>query len=147
VLHEELEARLAQFLGKEACLVFSTGFLSNQGALSTLVGRNDVIYSDRENHASIVEGTMVALEIRLNFATIIWRFGTSAQKYPRKIRRSLNAADGVFSMSGEIFDIKKASQLAKAYNCRLYIDDAHALGVLGPQGQGDWAPLQNGRQH
>src|SRR6476620_2724128 len=61
VLHEELETQLAQFLGKEACLVFSTGFLSNQGALSTLVGRNDVIYSDRENHASIVEGTRVAL--------------------------------------------------------------------------------------
>src|SRR5689334_7694572 len=61
ILHEELEFKLAQFVKKEACLVFSTGFLANQGVLSCLVNRNDVIYSDRENHASIVEGTRVAL--------------------------------------------------------------------------------------
>jgi 8-amino-7-oxononanoate synthase len=66
-LHEELEDRLARFLGKEACLVFSTGFLSNQGALSSLVGRNDVIYSDRENHASIIEGTLVSLGDTIKF--------------------------------------------------------------------------------
>src|SRR4051794_23601078 len=59
VLHEDLEKQLAHYLNKEACLVFSTGFLSNQGVLSCLVGRNDVIYSDRENHASIIEGTRV----------------------------------------------------------------------------------------
>src|SRR5580658_8754504 len=60
-LHEELEARLAKFLGKDACLVFATGFLSNLGAISSIVGRGDVIYSDRENHASIVEGMRAAL--------------------------------------------------------------------------------------
>ena len=66
-LHEELEARLAKFLNKEACLVFATGFLSNQGALSSLVGRGDVIYSDRENHASIIEGTRVAIGDTVKF--------------------------------------------------------------------------------
>ncbi|HLD99137.1 MAG TPA: aminotransferase class I/II-fold pyridoxal phosphate-dependent enzyme, partial [Bdellovibrionota bacterium] len=67
VLHEELEERLAAFLNKEACLVFSTGFLSNQGAISAIMGRNDVIYSDRENHASIIEGTRVAVGDTLKF--------------------------------------------------------------------------------
>src|SRR4051794_8096023 len=66
-LHENLEIQLARFLKKEACLVFSTGFLSNQGAISCLVGRNDVIYSDRENHASIVEGTQVSLGDTVKF--------------------------------------------------------------------------------
>jgi len=136
-LHEELEERLAKFLGKEACLVFSTGFLSNQGALSALVGRGDVIYSDRENHASIVEGTRVAMG-----DTVKFRHGNMADlervlaATRSKYDGALLVTDGVFSMSGDIVDLPKAAELAKKYNCRLYVDDAHALGVLGPQGQG-----------
>ncbi|MEO5968772.1 MAG: aminotransferase class I/II-fold pyridoxal phosphate-dependent enzyme, partial [Bdellovibrionia bacterium] len=137
VLHEELETQLAQFLGKEACLVFSTGFLSNQGALSTLVGRNDVIYSDRENHASIIEGTMVSLgdtvKFRHNNMADLERVLINTRE---KYDGAVIVADGVFSMSGEIFHLNKASELAKKYNCKLYIDDAHALGVMGPMGQG-----------
>ncbi len=137
VLHEELEVQLAKFLKKEACLVFSTGFLSNQGALSTLVGRNDVIYSDRENHASIIEGTQVALgdtiKFRHNNMVDLERVLTNTRE---KYDGALIVADGVFSMSGDIFNFSKASELAKKYNCRLYIDDAHALGVLGPKGEG-----------
>ncbi|MFZ9594525.1 MAG: aminotransferase class I/II-fold pyridoxal phosphate-dependent enzyme [Bdellovibrionia bacterium] len=135
--HEELEVRLAQFLGKEACLVFSTGFLSNQGALSSLVGRNDVIYSDRENHASIIEGTIVSLgdtvKFRHNNMADLERVLMNTRS---KYEGALIVADGVFSMSGDIFNLPKASELAKKYNCKLYIDDAHAIGVLGPQGQG-----------
>jgi len=137
VLHEELETQLAHFLGKEACLVFSTGFLSNQGALSTIVGRNDVIYSDRENHASIIEGTMVSLgdtvKFRHNNMADLERVLINTRD---KYDGALIVADGVFSMSGEIFNLKEASDLAKKYSCKLYIDDAHALGVMGPQGQG-----------
>lgn len=137
VIHEELEQRLAQFLGKEACLVFSTGFLANQGALSCLVNRNDVIYCDRENHASIIEGTRVALgdtvKFRHNNMADLERVLISTRQ---KYEGALIVADGVFSMSGDIFNFPAAIELAKKYNCGLYIDDAHALGVLGPKGEG-----------
>ncbi len=137
VIHEELEYRLARFLGKEACLVFSTGFLSNQGTMACLVGRNDVIYCDRENHASIIEGTQVALgdtvKFKHNNMLDLERVLISTRQ---KYDGALIVADGVFSMSGDILNLPKAAELAKKYNCRLYVDDAHALGVLGSRGQG-----------
>jgi 8-amino-7-oxononanoate synthase len=137
VLHEELEFRLARFLGKESCLVFSTGFLSNQGTLSTLVGRNDVIYSDRENHASIIEGTRVAMGHTIKFRhNDMLDLERVLKKTRDKYEGALIVADGVFSMSGDIFDLPQAAQLAEKYHCGLYIDDAHALGVLGSKGQG-----------
>jgi 8-amino-7-oxononanoate synthase len=137
ILHEELEQRLARFLGKEACLVFSTGFLSNQGVLGCLVNRNDVIYCDRENHASIIEGTRVAMGDTVKFkhnnmADLERVLASTRQKY----EGAMIVADGVFSMSGDVFDLPKAAELAKKYDCRLYVDDAHALGVLGPRGEG-----------
>lgn len=137
VLHEELEERLCQFIGKEACLVFATGFLSNQGALSSLVGRTDVIYSDRENHASIIEGTRIAagdtVKFKHNDMEDLERvLQTTREKYSG----ALIVADGVFSMSGDILNLPEVVRLGKKYNCRVYVDDAHALGVLGPQGQG-----------
>ncbi len=137
VLHEELEERLARFLGKEACLVFATGFLSNQGALSSIVGRNDVIYCDRENHASIIEGTRVSMgdtvKFRHNDMADLERvlIGTRG-----KYDGALIVADGVFSMSGDILNFPEVVDLAGRYNCRIYVDDAHALGVLGPKGEG-----------
>lgn len=137
IIHEELEEELSDFLGKESCLVFSTGFLSNQGAISCLVGRNDAIYSDRENHASIIEGTRLALGETIKFShndmADLERVLISTRE---KYEGALLVADGVFSMSGDIFNLPKAAELAQKYNCRLYIDDAHSLGVLGPTGQG-----------
>jgi 8-amino-7-oxononanoate synthase len=136
-LHEELEEKLARFLGKESCLVFSTGFLSNQGAISCLVGRNDAIYSDRENHASIVEGTRVAIGDTVKFRHNSMEDLERVLKATRaKYDGALIVGDGVFSMSGDVFNLPRAVELAREYNCRLYVDDAHALGVLGPQGQG-----------
>lgn len=137
ILHEQLEEELSRFLKKEACLVFSTGFLSNQGALSTLVGRGDVMYSDRENHASIIEGTRVSLgdtiKFRHNDMTDLERVLKNTRE---KYKGALIVADGVFSMSGDILDYPRVKALADKYECRVYVDDAHALGVLGPQGQG-----------
>lgn len=135
--HEELEVELAKFLGKESCLVFSTGFLANQGALSCLVARNDVIYCDRENHASIMEGTRVAMGDTIKFrhndmADLERVLAMTREKY----EGALIVADGVFSMSGDILNLPEVVRLAKQYNCRVYVDDAHALGVLGDQGQG-----------
>lgn len=137
VLHEKLELELARFLNKESCLVFATGFLSNMGALSSLVNRNDVIYSDRENHASIVEGTRLSVGTTLKFKHNDMKdleriLSTTRSKY----EGALLVADGVFSMSGDIFKFPKAVELANQYHCRIYIDDAHSIGVLGPQGQG-----------
>lgn len=137
VLHEELEKKLAKFLGRESCLVFSTGFLSNQGSLSCLVGRNDVIYSDKENHASIIEGTRVAVGETVKFKHNDMEDLEKVLKLTReKYQGALIVADGVFSMSGDILDLPSVLRLAKEYNCRVYVDDAHSLGVLGPKGQG-----------
>ena len=102
-----------------------------------LVGRGDVIYSDRENHASIVEGNRAAMG-----ETVKFRHNDMAdlervlQMTRDKYQGALIVADGVFSMSGDIFNFPEALKLAEKYGCRIYIDDAHALGVLGPKGQG-----------
>ena len=137
VIHEQLEKKLAKYLGKEDCLVFGTGFLANQGALSCLVGRNDVIYCDRENHASIIEGTRVAIadtvKFRHNDMSDLERV---LERTREKYDGALLVADGVFSMSGDILKLARVLELTKKYNVRLYVDDAHSLGVLGPKGQG-----------
>lgn len=136
-LHVELEHRLAQFLGKESALVFSTGFFANQGALSSLIGRSDVIYSDRENHASIIEGQRLAMGDVIKFRHNDMEDLERVLKMTReKYKGALIVADGVFSMSGDVLDLPEVTRLAKAYNCRVYVDDAHALGVLGPNGEG-----------
>lgn len=136
-IHEELEERLAKFVNKEAALCFSTGFFVNQGTLGCLVGRSDVIYSDRENHASIVEGTQVALgdtvRFRHNDMADLERVITNTRE---KYDGAIIVADGVFSMSGDILKLDQLVQVAKRHNCRVYVDDAHSLGVLGPLGQG-----------
>lgn len=137
ILHEELEERLADFLGKEACIVFATGVLSNMGAVSCLTARKDVIFSDRENHASIVDATRLAigttLKYRHNDMNDLERILKSNRD---KYQGALIITDGVFSMSGDVVHFPKLVELAKKYDCRLYVDDAHALGVLGPRGEG-----------
>jgi 8-amino-7-oxononanoate synthase len=137
VLHEELEQKLAAFLGKEDCVVFATGFLANQGAISCLMGRNDVIISDRENHASIIEGTRIApcetLKFNHNDMADLERVLINNRD---KYEGAIIIADGVFSMSGDILKLPEVAALAKKYDCRVYVDCAHAIGVLGPQGQG-----------
>ena len=137
VLHEELEEKLARFVGKPSALVFATGFQSNQGALSCLVGKRDVIYSDQENHASIIEGTRSAAGTTIKFLHNDMAYLEKKLKETRGDHEgALIVADGVFSMSGDILNYPQVLELAKKYNCRVYIDDAHAVGVLGPQGQG-----------
>lgn len=137
VLHETLERELADFVGKESALVFATGFLSNLGALSCVVGRGDVMYSDRENHASIMEGTRASFGDTVKFkhgdmGDLERVLALTRDKY----NGAMIVADGVFSMSGDILDLPTVRKLAEKYNCRVYVDDAHALGVLGPRGEG-----------
>jgi 8-amino-7-oxononanoate synthase len=135
-LHVELEVRLARFVGKEAALVFSTGYQSNLAVLSCLVGRGDVVLRDRENHASIVDGCALAfgqtLAYRHNSMSDLERILTKLS--PRQGR--LVVTDGVFSMEGDIVDLPRLTAVASAHGARVMVDDAHALGVLGPGGRG-----------
>jgi 8-amino-7-oxononanoate synthase len=136
-IHEELEVKLAEFVGKEAALVFSTGFFVNQGVLGCLVGRSDVIFSDRENHASIVEGTRVAMGETVRFQhNDMEDLERALRDHRGKYEGALIIADGVFSMSGDVVNLPRIVELAKEYNCRVYMDDAHAAGVLGKHGEG-----------
>lgn len=134
-LHIELEERLAKFVGKEKAIVFSTGFQANLGMIASIAGREDVLLSDSENHASIVDGT------RLSFAkTYKFRHGDMddlKDKLERFQDKSMMIlSDGVFSMSGEIANLPPITKLAAKYGARIFIDDAHAIGVIGERGRG-----------
>ncbi len=130
-LIEELEARLARFMGKEKALVFSTGFQTNLGAISALVGRNDVVITDKEDHASIVDGCRLAFgsmkRFRHNDMADLERVLASCPEG----RGKLVVVDGVFSMGGDLAKLPEIVPLCKKYGARLMVDDAHSIGVLG----------------
>jgi 8-amino-7-oxononanoate synthase len=135
-LHLELEEALAQFVGKESALVFSTGYQVNVGVISALGGRNDFLFSDELNHACIIDGA------RLSFSKL-YKYGHGDMAHLEKLLASVPiesfkiiATDGIFSMEGDITKLNEISDLAKKYNATVFVDDAHSLGVLGPQGQG-----------
>ena len=134
-MHEELEMKLARFFRKEAALVFATGYQTNLGAISALVGRNDVAIIDKYNHASIIDGCRLSLgevkKFRHNDMKDLERVldGT-------KEKGKLIIVDGVFSMEGDIADLPSIVELAKAHGARIMVDDAHAVGVLGNGGRG-----------
>lgn len=130
-LHLELEQRLANFVGKEAALVFSTGMQVNLGAISALVGPKDFVIIDKDNHASIVDGC------RLSMGQMK-RFRHGDLDHLERILKSLPddagklvVVDGVFSMGGDIANLPGIVPLCRQYGARLYVDDAHSLGVLG----------------
>ena len=135
-LHEQLEARLGQFLGKEACLVFSTGYQANLGLVSGLVGRDEVVYLDKLDHASIVDGATMSRAdvVRFNHGDLAG-LERKLQAGDRK-RGEMIIVDGVFSMEGDIADLPHLVPLAKKYGAALAVDDAHSIGVLGPTGAG-----------
>jgi 8-amino-7-oxononanoate synthase len=135
-LHEQLEERLARFLGKEAALVFSTGYQANLGTVATLIGRGDYLFLDKLNHASLVDSA------RLAYGTVC-RYphsdlGTLEQQLAHTPSEAgkLIVTDGVFSMDGDIADLPGLAALAEAYGADLLVDDAHAIGVLGERGGG-----------
>jgi 8-amino-7-oxononanoate synthase len=138
-LHNELEARLAEFLGKEACLLFSTGYQTNQGIIATLVQKGEYVFTDKENHASIVAGTLITKGMQ---GEVIRYRHNDVRDLKRVLGRSpLNAAklvvtDGVFSMSGDIANLPGLVAAAKKRNARVMVDDAHGIGVLGKGGRG-----------
>jgi len=138
-LHVQLEERLAKFVGKEAALIFSTGYQTNQGVIATLVQKGDYVISDKENHASIVVGTLIVkggggelLRFKHNDMDDLERLLSKTPKHAGK----LIVVDGVFSMSGDIVDLPRLVDIAEHYNARIMVDDAHGLGVLGKGGRG-----------
>ena len=134
-LHEILEQRLAAFIGKESALVFSTGYQANLGLISALVGRNDVVLIDKLDHASIVDGAKMSYGVTERF-----RHGDMAQLESLLQKHSgkglLIVVDGVYSMEGNIANLPALVDLAHRYGAALAVDDAHAVGVLGPNGEG-----------
>lgn len=135
-IHLELEEKLATYLGKENCVLFSTGYQTNEGSIQTIAGRNDIIFSDRDNHACIVVGTMVS-----NAKTMRYRHNDMDQLRSMLEKADPNAGkiiitDGVFSMSGTLAKVPELVKLAKEFGARLYLDDAHAVGVVGDGGRG-----------
>ncbi|MCD4826694.1 MAG: pyridoxal phosphate-dependent aminotransferase family protein [Acholeplasmataceae bacterium] len=135
-LHVQFEKELAEFLHKEDSTIFSTGFQSNLGIISAIAGRNDLIFSDKENHASIYDGT------RLSYAEVIRFNHSDMEDLEAKLEKAdpnkgkLILTDGVFSMSGDIANLPEIVRLAKKYEARVMVDDAHGLGVLGEHGRG-----------
>ncbi|MCC6559049.1 MAG: aminotransferase class I/II-fold pyridoxal phosphate-dependent enzyme [Polyangiaceae bacterium] len=136
-LHERLEARLARFVGKEAALVFSTGYQCNLSVIDALVGRSDRVYLDKLDHASIVDGGRMTFGdvVRFNHGDLAGLERLLGEGAARGAAGMI-VVDGVFSMEGEIADLPALVRLAKAYGAALCVDDAHALGVLGPTGAG-----------
>jgi len=135
-LHRQLEKELAEFLGKEDATIFSTGFQSNLGFISAIAGRNDLIFSDKENHASIYDG------IKLSYAQMVRFNHNDMEDLEKKLKEAdpnkgkLIVTDGVFSMGGDLCNLPELVRLSKKYGARLMVDDAHGLGVMGKTGRG-----------
>ncbi len=135
-LHLELEKELARFLRKEAVMTFSTGFQSNLGIISAIVGRGDYVVMDRENHASLYDGC------RLSFGKMLRYRHNDMEDLEQKLRSVPDTAgclivtDGVFSMGGDIARLPEICRLAGKYGARVMVDDAHGLGVIGEGGRG-----------
>jgi 8-amino-7-oxononanoate synthase len=135
-IHIECEEKIAQFIGKEAALLYSTGFQVNQGVISALVGRDEYVLLVKLDHASIVEGA------RLSFGQVFRFKHNDMNSLERVLQKcelnkgKLIVVDGVFSMDGDIADLPTIVQLAEKYHAMIMVDDAHAIGVIGEQGRG-----------
>jgi len=138
-LHVQLEEKLAAFLNKESCLLFSTGYQTAQGIIATLVQKGEYVVSDKDNHACIVAGNLMA---KGAFAEFVRYKHNDVNDLERIISRlppnasKLIVSDGVFSTTGVIADLPGIVNVAKKYNARILIDDAHATGVIGKGGRG-----------
>jgi 8-amino-7-oxononanoate synthase len=140
-IHEELEERLANFVGKEAALCFTTGYQTNLGSISALVGRDEHVITDKFNHASIMDG--IFLTSGLNRKVNVHRYKHNDLKdLEKKLSgipdeaAKLLVTDGVFSMEGDIAKLPELKALCEKHRVGLYLDDAHAIGVIGKTGRG-----------
>lgn len=138
-LHIELEKKLAKFFNAESVLLFSTGYQTAQGIIPTLVGRNEYIISDKDNHACIVAGNLMAKGAMGNFVRYKHNDMDDLERVIEKLppeSAKLIVSDGVFSTGGEIVELPRLNEIAKKYKARIMIDDAHSVGVIGKGGRG-----------
>ena len=138
-LHIELEERLAKFFNREAVLLFSTGYQTAQGIIPTLVQRGDYVISDKDNHACIIAGNLMAKGATAEFVRYKHNDMDDLERVIQKIPTDsgkLIVSDGVFSTGGEIVELGKLNKIAKAYDAKILVDDAHAVGVIGIGGRG-----------
>lgn len=135
-LHKQLEARLAEYMGKEDVMIYSTGFGVNLGVVSCLTGREDYIIWDEQDHASIIEGR------RLSFSQQLKYRHNDMESLEKQLQKcdhdkvKLIVTDGVFSMEGDVADVRKIVELAKKYDASVMVDEAHGIGVFGEGGRG-----------
>ncbi|MFY9308519.1 MAG: pyridoxal phosphate-dependent aminotransferase family protein [Bacteroidia bacterium] len=135
-LHVQLEEKLAAFVGKEAAIVFSTGFQVNLGVISCLTGRNDYILLDEYNHASIIDGARLSYSKTIKYAhNNMEDLRNKLSSLPENSIKFI-VTDGIFSMEGDIVDLKSLIAVAKEFEAVVMLDDAHSLGVLGSNGSG-----------
>ena len=136
ILHQQFEREMAAFLGKDDVVTFSTGFQSNLGIVSALVGRSDYMICDKENHASIYDGCKLSYGRMLTYGhSNMEELEIQLKKVPENAG-CLIVTDGVFSMGGDICKLPEIVKLAKRYGARVMVDDAHGLGVIGEGGRG-----------
>ena len=135
VVHQKLEEQLAEYTGRPRTLLFSTGYMANMGVINALVGRRDLVLQDQLNHASLLDGGRLSQADfkrykHVDMASLEQRLEQSSAE------RKLIVSDGVFSMDGNLAPLSEISTLAEKHNAWLMVDDAHGVGVLGPQGGG-----------
>ena len=135
VVHQKLEEQLAEYTGRPRALLFSTGYMANMGVINALVGRRDLVLQDQLNHASLLDGGRLSQADfkrykHVDMASLEQRLEQSSAE------RKLIVSDGVFSMDGNLAPLSEISTLAEKHNAWLMVDDAHGVGVLGPQGGG-----------
>ncbi len=130
--YKKLEENIAKLFGKEACLLFNTGYQCNLGVVSSLVNRDDVIFSDKLNHASIIDGMRLSGTTFYRYKHLDYdNLENLLKKHRDKYKKAIIISESVFSMDGDIADIKKLVELKQKYNCLLMIDEAHAFGIFG----------------
>lgn len=135
-IHKDLEARLADYMGKEDCMIYSTGFGVNLGVVSTLTGREDYVILDEQDHASIIEGRRLSFSNYLKYKHNDMASLEAQLKKCEPDRVKLIVTDGVFSMEGDVANLPEIVRLAKQYNAAVMVDEAHGLGVFGEGGRG-----------
>jgi 8-amino-7-oxononanoate synthase len=137
--HHLLEERLAAFTGRSSALFFSTGYMANLGVISALAGRGDTVFSDRLNHASIIDGCILSRAKVRRYAH--GDVTSLAVMLSETTGHKLVVTDGVFSMDGDVAPLRELAEVCRDHGALLVVDDAHGFGVLGPQGRGSVAGL------
>lgn len=140
-IHHELERQLAEFEGAQACVLFGAGYLANIGTIGALAGRGGVVFSDELNHASIVDGcrlsrAQVVVYRHLDVEHLAWCMTDHAP-----YRQALVVTDSIFSMDGDLAPLQEIAEIARKHGARMLVDEAHAIGALGPGGRGAVAAM------